>query len=297
MLRYLAAAIAATGLCLLAACGSGDSPDGRSSIVVEASDPGEKMAIAAPASVDAGEVQVTLTNRGDTPHDAQLFRVDGKHSGQDVAMLLETADSAPKPGWLHLAGGVAPIDPGESGMVTAVLEPGTYYIADTQERETESGARITGAARGGIAKLEVEGEGGGRLPATPARITAKDTGFQTAGIRPGRNRVTFENRGKEPHQAVAFRVDDEVPFAKAEETLMTDKADIGWVPVDVPAARATTVLDSGGEQISEMTFEPGRYALVCFVSDRAGGPPHFQEGMVSELNVSSETARQGAGAR
>jgi hypothetical protein len=296
--RYLAAAVTAAGLCLFAACGSDDSPSRPSSIAIRVSDPSEdKVVLAAPASVGAGVVRIMLENRGDTDHDAQLFRVDGRRSAQDVWSVLESADGSARPAWLHPAGGVAPIAPGESATVTGALEPGTYFVADTQERRSGSGGKITNAVKGGVAKLEVEGDAGGDLPATRASIVASDGRFETAGIEPGRNRVTFENRGEEPHQAVALPIDEGVPFAAAERKLLIDQGDTAWVPVDVPGKHATTVLEAGGKQVAEMTFAPGRYALVCFVADREGGPPHLQEGMASELRVSSETERQDAGAR
>jgi hypothetical protein len=59
----------------------------------------------------------------------------------------------------------------------------------------------------------------------------------------------------------------------------------GWVPVDVPHQRATTVLEGGLAQVTELTFEPGRYVLLCFVSDRAGGAPQWAFGMSSRLDV------------
>jgi hypothetical protein len=34
-----------------------------------------------------------------------------------------------------------------------------------------------------------------------------------------------------------------------------------------------------------MDFEPGRYALLCFVPDAGDGMPHFMHGMVQEFTV------------
>ena len=45
------------------------------------------------------------------------------------------------------------------------------------------------------------------------------------------------------------------------------------------------MLDGGREQIDELELVAGRYALVCFLTDRAGGPPHVAQGMVSELTI------------
>ena len=54
----------------------------------------------------------------------------------------------------------------------------------------------------------------------------------------------------------------------------------------VRLAWSTTVIDSGQKQVVTMNLKSGKYALVCFIQDRAGGPPHFNKGMISEATVS-----------
>ena len=46
------------------------------------------------------------------------------------------------------------------------------------------------------------------------------------------------------------------------------------------------MLDSGVKQVFQGTLQPGKYALVCFLPDRAGGPPHVAKGMIVEVDVS-----------
>jgi hypothetical protein len=45
------------------------------------------------------------------------------------------------------------------------------------------------------------------------------------------------------------------------------------------------VIDGGGSQTIDLELEPGRYAVLCFVPDREGGPPHAFKGMISEVEV------------
>lgn len=48
----------------------------------------------------------------------------------------------------------------------------------------------------------------------------------------------------------------------------------------------TARIDGGTKQITELEFDkPGKYALLCFVSDRKGGPPHVARGMIAEATV------------
>lgn len=279
------AALAAS--CSMAACGGGDdSPAAPASIVIETSDPGPfDVEMRAPDTVPAGPVEIELRNRGDILHDAQLFRVDGDRTAADVTSALEDSDNDPKPRWLHPAGGVAPVEPDETASVRQVLAPGVYYAADTQERTGPHGSGVTNAVKDGIARIEVTGDGDGALPETSATITAKEYGYDVDGIVAGANRVTFRNAGAQLHQAVALRVEDGVPYREGRRAAMARRGDTGWVPVDVPHDRATTVLEGGGEQITELTFEPGRYVVLCFVSDRAGGGPQWALGMWARLDV------------
>lgn len=284
--------VALAALCSLPACGAGDGPD----VLIETSDPSpDEVSLRAPATANAGLVEIELRNHGDTPHDAQLFRVDGERTAADVVAVLEGLDSDPKPRWLHPMGGVAPVAPDETAIVRQVLGPGTYYVADTQERVDPSGVKVTNAAKKGIARVQVEGDDAGRLPPTPATITARDDGFDISGIAPGTNAVTFRNAGGEFHQVIAFPLSRDPSYRVAKAILLGQQSTTGWVPVDVPHDRATTVLEAGDAQTTEMTFRQGRYLLLCFVSPRTGGDPQWKRGMTAELDVATRAAEPGAG--
>jgi hypothetical protein len=255
-------------------------------LTIETSDPSEEsVSMAATDTVAAGPVEIELRNRGDTLHDAQLFRVSGDRPPADVMRMLEAGDSQPKPRWLDLAGGVAAVAPGETVRATLILEAGTYYIADTQERAVPSGGHVTNAVKGGISRIDVRGDSTGDLPDTPSTIVARDYTYRTEGIAAGRNRVTFRNAGRQFHQAVAFPIRDGVSFRSGKRVILERRQETGWAPVDVPHERATAVLSGGREQIAELTLDPGRYLLLCFVSDRFGGAPQWTLGMASRLDV------------
>jgi hypothetical protein len=57
-------------------------------------------------------------------------------------------------------------------------------------------------------------------------------------------------------------------------------------PLDFSNVAYTARIDGGTKQITELDLaKPGKYALLCFVSDRKGGPPHVAQGMVAEITV------------
>lgn len=57
-------------------------------------------------------------------------------------------------------------------------------------------------------------------------------------------------------------------------------------PLDFSNVAYTARIDGGTKQITELELaRKGKYALLCFVSDRKGGPPHVAKGMVAEITV------------
>ncbi|CAN0495920.1 unnamed protein product, partial [Phaeothamnion confervicola] len=61
--------------------------------------------------------------------------------------------------------------------------------------------------------------------------------------------------------------------------------DSGPPPVDFSRETISGTLAGGTSEILALDLEPGRYALLCFASDRAGGPPHVAMGMIGEVTV------------
>jgi hypothetical protein len=272
-----------------ASCGSGDPDEKTTAVTIGFSDGGPyDVRIDAPRKVPAGLVEIELRNRGKALHDAQLFRLDGDRSAGHIVGALEAPDNEAKPRWLHPSGGVAPVRPGESATVRQVLTPGVYYVADTQERAVPSGGKLVNASKGGIARIEVTGNTTAELPEGDATIVAKEYGYDVKGIDAGDNLVEFRNAGRQFHQAIAFPLEDGIGIGAAKRRVIAREREIGWVPVDTPTPRATAVLEGGGEQIVGMTFRPGRYLLLCFVSDRAGGGPQWLIGMTRTFEVAAD---------
>ncbi len=277
-------------LWLLAGCGSaGDKSSGgqggsgaqTAKLAVKASDPSKgKVALESPKSVEAGAVELTLANSGKGPHGAQLVRVEGDHSADEVIeKVLDSPDGAPTPEWAFAGGGVAPVPPGKSGTSTVILEPGSYYIAD------DGGDEADNFAKGGIAALEVTGKGGGQLPNTDASISAREYTFETSGLKAGKNRLTFKNEGKELHHVIAFPLRPGAKFDDVKKLFASDKEPTGPPPFDEKKIVGTSVIDGGSSQVTDIELESGTYAFACFVSDRKGGPPHVAKGMISEVKI------------
>lgn len=277
--RRPAALLAALSLCLLPACGSDDDEAGGgasgepTAFAVEVTESGKSSEVKVPESVEAGLVEVTFDNGGKAPHSVSLVGVDGDQTAEDV-LKVTGEEGAKIPDWIHGAGGVGTVPPGQSGTATVVLEPGTYYAQDDE------------GPQGGITKFEVTGEASdAELPSTDATIVASEYKFTTEGLKAGTNRLTFDNAGDELHHAIAAPINEGSNIADVKKFFMSEGRPSGPPPVDFESGVGTAVLDGGAKEVTELEFKAGRYAFVCFIPDRDGGPPHFLQGMLQEVKI------------
>jgi plastocyanin len=282
--RGLAAVAALVGAVAVVGCGGdGESSSPTRVLNVSIAEPApNRVAFTAPASVQAGAVRIRFTNRGRQPHDATLLRLDGGHTVTEALRVIDS-EGGPIPDWLHAVGGVATVQPGQSSTSVQNLAPGRYHLVDLESGEAENAP--SGADRGAIANLEVTGEAGtAQLPATTAQIAAYEYGFRTQGLKPGRNNVLFDNTGAQLHHAVAAPILPGRSLAEVRTFAVSENAP-GPPPIDFERTASTAVLDGQTKQVVELDLRRGRYALLCFIQDRAGGPPHVVKGMIGEVTV------------
>lgn len=118
------------------------------------------------------------------------------------------------------------------------------------------------------------------MPETDGVVTAKDYGFDLPELTAGKQHLTFVNSSEEQiHHLVLFEFGEGVDEAAATEVFgkmmaagegpppegVTPPDEGGYAPVTGPGM-ATTF---------DIELKSGRtYAAVCFIQDRAGGPPH-----------------------
>lgn len=97
--------------------------------------------------------------------------------------------------------------------------------------------------------------------------------------------MRFENTGEELHHALFFPIAEGKTIKDVEEAFTSEEEPQGPPPVDFENGVRTAVIDDGVEQNIELELEAGKYAVVCFISDRKGGKPHAEKGMIEELTV------------
>lgn len=282
---------------LVVGCGDDDkastdaakAPATPATFAVEATAEGKKKkSIEFPASVKAGLVTLTLNNADSVPRSAQILRVEGDHTVDDVLKVVNAEEDGAKiPSWMQDGGGLGSTKPGVTASATQVLAPGKYVIWDDEggdegPNNSDLGAKGEFTVTGPASDAE--------LPAQPATVTATDDGdkeysFEFKGLKAGTNQVRFENTGEELHHALFFPIRKGVTIDEVKKAFESEEEPDGPPPVDFEKGVGTTVIDEGIAQNITLDLAAGRYAVVCFIGDRDGGEPHVAQGMLEELTV------------
>jgi len=266
------------------ACGDDDDDDSgkRETVSFTVTQDGDKFTAKGPDSVKGGVVNVELKNSGKLPLDGQLIRVEGDHSAEEVDKAINSAgEGKPIPPWLFAAGGAPTAAPGQTSSAIQELQPGSYYLFSEPENDGEEENPPAAAT----SAFEVTPNGDAKLPETDAKIVAKEYSFEATGLKAGKNEVEIDNAGKELHHVIAFPLLPGKTLDDAKKVLASEEEPSGPPPFDEKAITGTAVLEGGEKQVLDLDLKKGKNVLVCFISDRKGGPPHVAKGMISEANV------------
>ena len=252
------------------ACGDDDDDSGESEAVAASFEfDGKQMT--GPSSVEAGAVRVEFTNASDKDDaGVTIIRIEGDHTAAEAVKAGQAWGDGGKPlaEWLTFEGGSSSVAPGKSFTAVQELTEGKYVGLDINTNK--------------YAEFDVTGDGDAELPSTDATIDAVDYSFEASGLTAGTQAVQFSNKGKEPHFALAAPIK---PGKTIEDVKKSLKSESGPPPNIEDETVSTGILDGGRSQVVDLELRKGNYALVCFVPDRAGGPPHAFKGMVSEAVV------------
>jgi hypothetical protein len=282
--RWVAGALLVVPLFALAACGGSDNKSSKpTKVAVSISQAGKGAKYTAPKSFKGGLVELTVSNQAKEPRSAQLVLVKGNHPAPEVIKEL-TGNSNKVPPWLRGEGGLGAVAPKGTATATLNLPEGKYIVGD-----------FAGPAAGPPAYTEATATKGdnGSLPSTPTTVDAASTGkdkfewkIDGTALKAGSNQVTFKSGGDDSlHLIAAVRVTGNPSDAEILKALKTNN---GPPPkfFDQSTFANTAVLDGGKSQNLALSLpKPGKYALFCPVSDRDGGKPHFEEGLLKTVDV------------
>jgi hypothetical protein len=257
----------------LAACG--DSGGDAQSLSFALGGEGQTVKFSGPESAESGEAEITFNNETKDEAELQLIRVEGDHSAEEVVEGLKDASSGkPFPDWFFAGGGVSTAKPGESKTVTQVLEPGTYYTTNTEAGLPDPGSIVAVKVTGEESEEELEADG---------TVKAVEYTFEDDGLEAGENEIAFQNEGAQPHHLIIAPIKGDATIEDVKAAIKDEK---GPPPIEEKETQTATAVVEGGEsQLVDVDLKPGRYAFMCFISDRQGGPPHAVKGMVKEVDI------------
>jgi hypothetical protein len=269
----------------IAGCGSSSSDNSPTPLSLKISEKGGKASFDAPQSATGGLVAVSLANEGKAPHGVQFVQYTGDHTQGDV--LKQFGSNSNKiPSWIKLQGGIGSVAGGQTATADLNLPAGNYVLADA--------AAFSGANGGGppaTAPLKVSSGSSGALPTTPATVTAAQPAkdkfqWQISGLKAGTNTVTFNSKGDDAvHLIIAVPVKGKAP---ALGQIKQDLGSNGPPPpyADTQNIQSTAILDGGLSQTTTLDLKkPGQYIFFCPLTDRDGGKPHDQEGLLAVQSV------------
>jgi hypothetical protein len=260
---------------------------------------GKEYSFDLPAEVPGGVVTMSFENRGDLRHEAGIVTAGATSVDQDQkdqAAVLE-GRGTPIPDYLTFYGGVGETGPGTTSTSTLTLPEGNFVMfcsltdIDSVDALPRTGPQLPPHYNSGMVRpFTVRRANVDLLPAGDGTVLATDYAFEVPPLTAGRKTLLFRNAGAQMHFGAFLAFPEGVDEAGARQAL--DKvlaAPGGPRPEGVPEPRDAAYAGpfpprAGGT--FEIDLERGRtYAVVCFLPDRAGGPPHVAKGMLSVFSV------------
>ncbi|MGD8361247.1 MAG: hypothetical protein PVJ04_07425 [Gemmatimonadota bacterium] len=239
----------------------------------------------APAVVRSGPTHIELINEGPDFHHVWLVRLlDGK-TVEDLKAFLAGGDAA-LPDWAVDEGGPnTPDRPGEETSVYMDLKPGNYAMMCVIPAAVDGLPHI---AHGMIQGLEVvesaSPDDPAAFPKPDMTMTLDDYSFGLSKlITPGEHTIRVVNDANQAHEVVVVKLAEGKTAQDFVQWVGTVPREKGNEPGEILGG--VTGISKGEFNIFTMDFEPGRYALLCFVPDAGDGMPHFMHGMVQEFTV------------
>jgi hypothetical protein len=232
-----------------------------------------------PSSVGAGLVSLRLKNSTTEPHDAQLVRVTGHQTADEVIDFFRSTRQPDYriPSWIRGGGGARDVPAGETVVVKQRLEEGDWYLVDPGFLDDGGVVPFTATSGGSAAEV----------PKADSRIIARDYSFTPRALKPGTHEVRFENRGKQVHEVVAMRLVPGRTLDEAKAYLSDPNRPVAprAAPVEISDPVRLPMLDRSKSLVTELKLGTGTWVLTCLLPDRAGGPLHAARGMVADLKV------------
>jgi hypothetical protein len=237
---------------------------------------GEDFKFDAPDEIPAGLTEFRFLNKGPALHHMAVLKLADGKTIDDLHAAL--ANPGPPPKWVKEYGGPNAPAPGVEGNATLMLEPGNYVLICFVDiggpphftKGMVRALRVVPAAAPTPSSLEAD-----------ATLELFDYNFKLSSpIRAGTRIIKVHNVGQQHHEIELVQL---APGATVSQ-MMTWIAKMEGPPPG-KALGGVAGMDTGMSQYFTADFQPGNYALICFLPDAKDGKPHFAHGMVQQITV------------
>jgi uncharacterized cupredoxin-like copper-binding protein len=274
-------------------CGGGETtPAGDGGQTQESGSQAQEVSVVAddyeftdaPVELQGGAVDLSFENQGEVSHEFALAGIGDTPVDQFVKEFGPVLQGGPFPDYLDQVAVPIELEGGASGGATFTVTEGNYVMFCALTGVVEGDKKAPHYELGMIQELTVSGgDAAPQLPAADGTITATDYAFE-ADLEAGDSSVNFVNEGPDQvHFASVSVYPEGTDAAEAEEAFkaLLETEDGSQPPKGLPQSEdvgfSGIFSDGlGGQfQLLQGEFESGRtYLFSCFISDRAGGPPH-----------------------
>lgn len=145
-------------------------------------------------------------------------------------------------------------------------------------------AAVLASCGGSAAGDSSDGEEDGQL--FTIEIVSDDFSFAGPEVVPaGPVEISLENVGKQPHQALIYRLNDGTAYEEYVAAVVEDDSNVP--ALSERQGGVNKGLGTGESQVDKESkpYEPGTYAIICFVRDPDSGKNHLALGMISRFIV------------
>lgn len=264
---------------LLAACGGSTSTSSPAATVPQVTITAKDFSFAMPDTLQTRLVDITLTNQGTQPHNAQLERLNDGVTQAQVLAAFKKGPEALLP-LLSSYGGAHIVDPGQSQEVILNIAQGQYIMLCFASGPDN----IPHFIKGMYKFFTVNGPSNANQVSQPqvnGQVMLRDFSIVLpASIPAGPMMLQVTNQGSQPHEMGLLKlsagkdVPDVLAFLgkPAGPPPFTDAGGMG-------------ALAPGLSAWVKLNLVPGKYVALCFVPDPTTGKPHFALGMITTFTV------------
>jgi hypothetical protein len=232
-----------------------------------------------PDRIPAGITTVEIVNQGQDLHHAQIVKLLAGKTAEDFVSAMKS-NPAHWPSWISFVGGPNGIVPGDRTTATMRLDAGHYLLLclipdkkGVPHVMLGMEKRLTVIPMSTVAFDE---------PTPDLTITQRDFHFEISKpITAGTHTIQVTNGGGQPHEAIVIKL---APGATVKDFVAAFEPGASGPQPGRPVGGLVGI-DRGGRGFFTTTFEPGRYAILCFFPDQTTGKEHFAQGMISEFTV------------